>query len=58
MYSDQQNAKIESQSLRSLECAFRQLVDMEVEHERKLNTIKELKVRIMIEIDFKINGKS
>lgn len=56
-FADRHDRKIQAQSLPSLEKAFRQLVDMEVDLQSRLDTILELKARIMIEIEIKINEK-
>lgn len=56
--SDRHNTQIENQSLHSLECAFRTLVDLEIDYEHKLKMVQEVKARIMIEIDMRINNKS
>lgn len=56
-FADRHDRTIQAQSLHSLAKAFRQLVDMEVELESRLDTIREVKARIMIEIEIKVNEK-
>lgn len=52
-FSDRHNKQIEAQSLHGLEKAFHVLVDMEIELEHKLELLREVKARILIEIDLK-----
>jgi hypothetical protein len=54
--TDQQDAKIESQPLNALKKGYVMLCDMEVELENKLKVIQSVKIRIMIEIDIRLNS--
>ncbi len=57
MFSEKNETLIEKQPLRELERGFRACVDMEVELEAKLKVIQEVKTRLMIEIDIRVNKK-
>lgn len=46
-------AKIEKQSDHSLQNAFSQLCEDEINAERKLDMIREVKIRILIEIELR-----
>lgn len=56
-FTDSQNSRIEKQSLFALEKAFRQIVDIEVELQSRLDIIISIKARILIEIEVKVNMK-
>lgn len=50
-------AKIEQQPVKTLEQSFIQLCDVETELESKLETIREVKARILITIELKLRNR-
>lgn len=54
---DRWNPRFENASQSLLERAFRELTDMEVDCERKLKEIQEVKGRLLIEIELRVNKK-
>lgn len=48
---------IQKADIHALTKGYHQLVDMEIELESKLKTLRECKARFMIEIDLRINKK-
>lgn len=52
---DRHNTQIESQSQHSLENAYRKIVDEEIELESKLKILAEVKAKVWIEIEKRIN---
>lgn len=55
--NEAQEKRISEQSLLANEKAYRTLCGMEVELEDKLETIRGLKLRIMLDIEQKLYGK-